>query len=78
MYFQNKGHQKTLLVKYIKNRVSEDASRDKVTNALKHCCNLNESTFGALNFGNTSAMILILFWKKFKRRKKNFKNAKEE
>ena len=45
MFFRHSGLPKTLLDKCLKNRVSEDPSTDNIRNALKHCCNLNESTF---------------------------------
>ena len=36
---------KTSLGKFLKSRVSEDRSKHNITNVLKHCCNLNDSTF---------------------------------
>ena len=45
MYFRNQGLQKTSLDKCLKSRVSEDPSTQKIRNGLKHCCNLNDSTF---------------------------------
>ena len=45
MYFRNEGLQKRSLDKYLKSRVSERPSTDNISNALKHFCNLNDSTF---------------------------------
>ena len=36
---------KTWLDKCLKNRVSEDPATNNTANALKHCCNLNDSIF---------------------------------
>ena len=45
MYFGNEEPQKTSSRKCLKGRVSEDPSTDSITNGLKHCCNVNDSTF---------------------------------
>ena len=45
MHFQNSGLRKTLLKKCLKSSVSEDPWTDNITNGLKHCCNLNDSSF---------------------------------
>ena len=45
MYFRNLGLKKPSLDKCLKNQVSENASKDNVTNGLEHCCNLNDSNF---------------------------------
>ena len=37
MYYRNLGPQKTSLNKCLKSRVSEDPSKDNITNGLKHC-----------------------------------------
>ena len=43
--FQELWLLKTSLEKCLKSRLSDDPSTDNVTNDLKHCCNLNDSTF---------------------------------
>ena len=45
MYFRNSGLRKTSLDKCLKSRVSEDPWTHNITNGLKHCCNMNDSTF---------------------------------
>ena len=45
MYFRNLGFRKTSLDKCLKSSVSEDPWTDNITNGLKHCWNLNYSTF---------------------------------
>ena len=45
MYFQNCGLRKTCLDKSLKNPVKEDSLTGNIANGLKHCCNLNDSTF---------------------------------
>ena len=45
MYFRNYGLRKTWLDKYLKLIVSHYPSRSKIVKALKHCSNLNDSTF---------------------------------
>ena len=37
--------QKRSLDKCLKSRVSEETSTDNITNGLKNCCKLNDSTF---------------------------------
>ena len=45
MYFRNYLGRKTWLYKCLKSRVSEYALTDNMATGLKHCCNLNDSTF---------------------------------
>ena len=45
MSFRKLGSQKTLLNKCLESSVLEDPSTDNSGNGLKHCCNLNGSTF---------------------------------
>ena len=45
MYFRKYQFPKTWLDKWLKSRVSEDPETDKAANILRHCCNLNDSTF---------------------------------
>ena len=45
MYFGKSWLRKIWLDKCLKSRVLEDPQTDNVENGLKHCCNLNGSTF---------------------------------
>ena len=45
MYFRNYRLRKTWLDKCLKIPVSEDSWTVKIASGLKHCCNLNDSTF---------------------------------
>ena len=45
MYFGKSRLRKIWLDKCLKSRVSEDPERDNLANGLKHCCNMNGSTF---------------------------------
>ena len=45
MYFGNYGFRKTLLEKCLKSRASEDPSTSKIKNGIKHCGNMNDTSF---------------------------------
>ena len=45
MYFGKSRLRKIWLDKYLKSRFSEDSYKNNMGNGLKHCCNLNGSTF---------------------------------
>ena len=45
MYFPKYRLRKILLDKYLKSCVSEDHEKNNMGNTLKHCCNLNGSSF---------------------------------
>ena len=45
MYFRNYRLRKMWLDKCLKIPVSEDSWTVKIASGLKHCCNLNDSTF---------------------------------
>ena len=45
MYFGKSRLRKTWLDKCLKSGVLEDPSTNNMANALKHCCNVNGSTF---------------------------------
>ena len=45
MYFEKSRLLKIWLDKCLKTRVSDDPYTDNMANGLKHCCNLNGSTF---------------------------------
>ena len=45
MYFRTYGPKKTRLDKCLKSPVSEHPSISNIVKALKHCWNLNDSTF---------------------------------
>ena len=45
MYFRKLGLQRTWLDKCLKSHVSDDPSRENRADGLKHCSNLNDSTF---------------------------------
>ena len=48
MYFRNQGLRKTSLDNRLKSRISDAPLKDNMANGLKHCCNLNDSTFTIL------------------------------
>ena len=48
MYLQNYRLRKTGLDNSLKSPVSEDPSTSNMVNGLKHCCNLNDSSFTIL------------------------------
>ena len=48
MYLRNYRLQKTWLDKCLESRVLGDPLRDNMANGLKHCSNLNDSTFPIL------------------------------
>ena len=49
MYFRTYGLRNRWLHKFVKSPASEEPSIGKIVNGLKHCFNLNDSTFTIFN-----------------------------